>query len=387
MRIQKAIYLVLAVLMIFSCREPFEPEITPDESRILVVEGYLDTEGIPSQLTLSRTIALGSVGAGQAELAANIRLLADGGEEYILEEKGDGVYVFSQDIPEDQEYVLEILLADGQRYLSNKLKPILTPPILDAGYVRDEEGIEVFVNTQGDANADDFLWTYEETWIFRSRVQTTYIYDADIDNVRTRTDEEQINLCYKSVLNSDILLETSSRFEDQVVFRQTVAEIPIGDERMQERYSILISQKAIDQEAVSFWETLKRNTDDIGNLFSPLPSLISGNLYNVDNPDQPVIGQVSLGVVQQTRVFIDRPDILPWTLTSDEFDDCFVSEEAVMGTMGGNGGYATEFGSGGVVPVRGLQEGTTIVGYYTSSKRCTDCTLYGDSTKPDFWED
>ncbi len=181
-------------------------------------------------------------------------------------------------MPEDMEYRLEIELRTGELFESTPIRPIVTPEIIDAGFLRDEEGVEVFVTTQGNENADDFLWTFEETWIYRPRIRTPYIYDASIRDVRNRTEAERIDLCFKSEENPDILLETSSRFQDQVVFRQTITEIPQGDERIQERYSILISQKAIDAEAVQFWETLKRNTEDIGSIFSPLPSQISGNI-------------------------------------------------------------------------------------------------------------
>ena len=113
-----------------------------------------------------------------------------------------------------------------------------------------------------------------------------------------RSAEERIDLCYRSALNSDLILETSSRFQDQFVFRQSIKQINLGDERLSLRYSILISQKALSKDAVEFWEILKKNTDDLGSIFSPLPSNIRGNIKQDQNPDVPVIGQVSLGKVQ-----------------------------------------------------------------------------------------
>ena len=364
-----------------SCRTPYDPEIPATELQILVVEGYLDTEGKTSELKLSRTVPLSSEASMLPELGATVMLRGQNGQQFDLTEKGDGIYLFERNIDESQTYVLEILLRSGERFTSEELKPIVTPEILDGGFLRDEDGVEVFVSTQGNAEADDFLWTYEETWIYRPRIRTTWIYDPQIRDVRLRTEGEQNSLCFKTETSPDIILETSSRFQDQVVFQRTIVEIPVGDERIMERYSILVSQKGIASKDVQFWEILKKNTEDIGSIFSPLPSLIGGNIKGLDN-QTPVIGQVSLGVIRQKRIYVNRNDVAPWNYIDPQFNDCVIAENPVMIPE-----YTTVFGNGSIVPARELMVGTTIVGFFPSSRRCTDCTLYASPVRPEFWED
>jgi hypothetical protein len=375
--------LFLLLIGFFSgCRTPYEPEVPPTELRLLVVEGYLDTEGLKSELKLSRTVPLSSEESLLAELGAKVALRSQGGQEFPLIEKGQGVYLFERNIDEKQTYVLEILLKSGERYVSEELKPITTPEIIDGGFKRDEDGVEVFVSTQGNSEADDFLWTFEETWIYRPRIRTTYIYVPALKDVRTRTEAEQNSLCFKTEQSPDIVLETSSRFQDQVVFQKTVTEIPQGDERIMERYSILISQKGIASKDVQFWEVLKKNTEDIGSIFSPLPSLIGGNIKSLDPKSSPVIGQVSLGVIRQKRIYVNRSEVSPWNYIDPVFNDCVIGEEAILRAR-----YQESFGNGSVVPARELMQGTTIIGYFPSTRRCTDCTLYASPVRPEFWKD
>jgi hypothetical protein len=371
----------VTLLGVFACREPFDPEIPQSISSVLVVEGYLDTEGLESELKISRTVPLNSSTSSSLVVGAKVAVVADNGTAYSLKERAPGVYLFSQNIPENANYRIEIQLSGGERFESSLIRPIVTPDILDAGFVKDENRVEVFVNTKGNEVADNFLWTFEETWIYRPRIRTTYIYDPAIRDVRNRKAAEQISLCFKSQQNPGILLETSSRFQDQVVFRKTITEIPTGDERIQERYSILISQKAIDANSVQFWETLKRNTEDIGSIFSPLPSQITGNIRSLDNPGTPVVGQVSMGVTKQRRIYVNLSDVIPWGYRDPEFNDCVIGEEAVMIPM-----YQSVFGNGSVVPARELMSGTTIIGYYPTARRCSDCTLYASPIVPDFWK-
>lgn len=380
--LQGFVLLGSCMVVLFACREPFEPENLQESVSVLVVEGYIDTEGIESELRISRTVPIGASTTSSPELGALVTIFAGNGAAYSLAESEPGTYIISQNLPEDADYRLEIQLRGGERFESSSLRPLVTPDILDAGFVRDEDGVEVFVNTQGNELADNFLWTFEETWIYRPRIRTTYIYDAQLKDVRTRTASEQISLCFKSEANPDILLETSSRFQDQVVFRKTITEIPTGDERIQERYSILISQKALQPDAVQFWETLKRNTEDIGSIFSPLPSQITGNIRAMDDSGIQVVGQVSMGVSKQRRIYINLTDVLPWGYVDPEFNNCVIGEEAVRSQS-----YQSAFGNGGTLPARGLMEGTTIVGYYTTDRRCADCTLYASPIVPDFWED
>ena len=380
---RKAIGLVIVVLAtLLGCRTPYEPEVPATELRVLVVEGYLDTEGLKSELKLSRTAPLGASSASIPELRAKVVLKSASGQVFPLTETGLGTYIFERNIDEQQAYLLEIELSSGERYVSESLQPIVTPEIIDAGFKRDEEGVEVFVSTQGNANADDFLWTFEETWIFRPRIRTSYIYVPEIKNVRDQKESEQTSLCFKTQPSPGILLETSSRFKDQVVFQKTITEIPTDDERIMERYSVLVSQKGLASKDVPFWEILKKNTEDIGSIFSPLPSLIGGNIKSLDAAKNPVIGQVSLGVIRQKRIYINQVQVSPWNYLDPKFNDCAIEDEAVLAKD-----YQAIFGNGAVVPTRPLMVGTTIIGYYPSSKRCTDCSLYASKLKPSFWID
>ena len=51
MKIQNLSFFLL-LLLFWGCREPFEPEIEARDLNVLVVEGYLDSEGLSSNLRL-----------------------------------------------------------------------------------------------------------------------------------------------------------------------------------------------------------------------------------------------------------------------------------------------------------------------------------------------
>lgn len=374
------------VLLLSGCREPFNPEIEPTDLSVLVVEGYLDTEGLPSKLTLSYTRNIQTEDSFTPSFPSGTVLLrSESGEQYPLTDLGSGEFEFAYNIPENQDYRLYISTNDGKSYTSDLLRPILTPEIIDVGFVKNEKGAEVYLTTKGDENADDFLWTFEETYAFRPKFPSYYKFDPETADIVYRDQDERIDLCYRGGESSDLILETSSRFEDQFVFRQSITQILQDDERLGIRYSILISQKALDKKASEFWEILRKNTNDLGSIFSPLPSNIGGNITNDQNPDVPVVGFVSLGTVKQRRLFINVQEVTPWVAVEPDYAGCFLESDTIPRSE-----YAQSFAGGSFLPVLPIWPETSAdvpLGYRGTDRRCADCTLRGTNVKPDFWED
>jgi len=58
---------------------------------------------------------------------------------------------------------------------------------------------------------------------------------------------------------------------------------------------------------------MKKNTEDIGSFFGPLPSELKGNVHCVTNPDEPVIGFVTSSSVTQKRIFINSSEVSNWS--------------------------------------------------------------------------
>ena len=117
MRNLGSLFLVLLPLF-FGCRTPYEPEVPATELSILVVEGYLDTQGLKSELKLSLTVPLAAEDAFAPEQGAIVMLKNSSGQSFPLTESTPGIYLFEKDIDEQQTYVVEITLNSGERYVS-----------------------------------------------------------------------------------------------------------------------------------------------------------------------------------------------------------------------------------------------------------------------------
>jgi hypothetical protein len=379
----KRISYIIAILLalgIESCRDPFEPEVTNEDIAILVVEGYIETNGEESKIFLSRTNPIRSESTSLPVKDADVFLIAESGEEWAFDESDIGTYTFTGFFDTNITYQLGIDLPNGKQYLSDPMRPIISPPMDDLNFLRDEAGVEIFVSTKGNDEAQYFLWDYEEHWIFRPGVISFLKFEGG--QVVRRGPDERIDLCWNTNLFPKIILQNAARFEDNTIIQRELVRIPNESEKLSQRYSIKVRQRAIDQATYDFWEILRKNSDDIGGIFSPLPSLIGGNIKAVSPEDNHAIGYVSMGQSASKRIYINYADVAPWKVFIPEYEFCFVFGDTIPPSEAG-----TAFNNIDRVPARVLEDGLTFYGYLASTKKCTDCTLRGTRIAPDFWED
>jgi hypothetical protein len=380
----RIVYIVLVLLagLIQSCRDPFEPELRETNLNFLIVEGFIEVEG-ESKIKLSRSTEVRSTDEPQIEIGARVFLTNEGSETWEFQESEAGTYTLTGSYDPGQNYQLGIWLSNGQQYMTGALEPIITPEIEELGYLRDEEGVEIFVSTKGNDEAQYFLWSYEEHWIFRPGVVSFLLYESG--SIRNRNEDERIDRCWDSNQFPKIVLQNSSRFEDNTILQRELVRIPNQSEKLTQKYSILVTQRAIDQEAFDFWEILRKNSDDIGGIFSPLPSLIRSNIKNVMDDTEPVIGFISMGKSAGKRIFIEIEEVIPWPVFIPEYEFCQVFQDTIPPT---SEAIISAFDSGDRIPARDLyNQMGALIGYLAAESRCTDCTLRGTNVKPDFWED
>src|SRR6202012_4114028 len=109
-----------------------------------------------------------------------------------------------------------------------------------------------------------------------------------------------------------------------VVYQNPLTQIPLTSEKVETKYSIIVRQYALTQEAYNFYQNIKKNTEQLGSIFDAQPSQLSGNIHNVTNPNEPVVGYVTVSTVQSKRIFIaheslpgDIQPIYPYDFEND----------------------------------------------------------------------
>ena len=113
-------------------------------------------------------------------------------------------------------------------------------------------------------------------------------------------------------VGEQMLDNISEKLENDVIYLNPIAFIPGDSEKLMTKYSVMVKQYALTKEAFDFWQTLKKNTESLGSIFDAQPSQLTGNIKNVNNPEEPVLGYISAGTVQQKRIFIAKAELPNW---------------------------------------------------------------------------
>lgn len=380
------IWLILLPLVLVSCKERFEPNLPVEPQGYLVVEGFINAEG-PSQIKLSRSTAIDEDQTLKAELNASIAIEGDDNSSFLLSGLADGIYSApALPINPSQKYRLRIRTIDAKEYLSDFVEVKITPAIDSVSWLQENNGVQVYVNTHDPLNKTTYYrWDYDETW----EIHSAYVASFKLDRIDPATGQRiirEINAsdppiytCWKYDTATTILLGSSAKLENDIIYRQPIVFMPRMDERIGVRYSIQVRQYALDKEGYEFMEQMKKNTESLGTIFDPQPSALRGNIRCTSHPDELVIGYVHATTVAQVRMFLSRSQ-----LAGQGFSIYSICES--IDVPNNQDSLRLHIPNGW--PYEGIygNAGGGIIAYKVSSERCVDCTSRGGkNVRPSFW--
>lgn len=368
-------------LCFVGCREPFEPTVTEIDYQLLVVEGYLEVGSSGSKISLSRTTPIYSDIRSLPVSNAIVEVEGTESGKWVFFQEILGEYLLNETLPPNQNYRVRINTPSAE-YLSEEINPMDTPENMELNYERRDGGVDIFASTTGTENARYFIWEYEEDWEYRSPYQNFYYYDSGSNSVLSTPFSQIVLSCFQSDISTRIILESAERFQGNRISRKEIQRIDSLSEKLGQRYSILVKQRAIDQDAFAFWDGMRKNSDDIGGIFSPLPSLMKSNINNITNPKEPAIGYISAGKTIEKRMYIDSRELGPWRVFIPEYQNCAL--DTVTTDL-----YNERFVLNNYVPVVVICDEFEPIctTYLSTTVNCADCRLRGNATPPSFWEE
>ena len=372
-----------------ACRKPYNPQVISNDNHYLVVEGVVNSGNDSTVISLSRTVKLSEDVRTQAVTNYTVAVEGEQGGNYVLQSQGNGKYeIGPMHLDATKKYRLHITTPEGKEYASDYVEVRQTPPIDSIGFMPKNNNLQLYVNTHNPTNNTRYYrWDYEETWKFHSKFQSDYIVDAQTKQMRPRRVDEASYYCFTGDKSSTIVLGSSAKLAQDVIFQGPINTIPRDAEKIELRYSILLRQYALTKEGYQFWESLKKNTEQLGSIFDAQPTQLQGNIHSISNPTEPVIGYVSITNTQSKRIFIDNSQ-LPRDWLAKYPYDCVMPDSALFfNPKSGLNEVEAMIIKGGGIPIRTISSEGGIAGYLYSSTQCADCRIRGRVQQPSFWKE
>lgn len=296
-------YGILICLIFSQCLEPFEFDINEEDvEKLLVVDGVLSNSSGPHEIILTRTQRFG---LKFNDPVTNANIILNNEYEYI--ESSNGVYVL-ENVPIEvgQEYSIEITLADGEVYRSLPTQmPI--PVKADSNYVRFEE--EIFTTAQGIERSSKAINVYVDTPLpMNTNGQETYLRWVT-DGLSVFPEEfcgplHMSKSCYvyDPPNAQNLTLQSSENISGNRLIEQKVSQksdhIPNDFRAL---YVFNTYQFSITKESFIYWSRLKSLANQAGTVFDLPPAPLPGNIININDEDELVLGYFDVAAVDTVR--------------------------------------------------------------------------------------
>ena len=380
--IQNCVAIFVSLAAAWGCKDPYVSPYKSPVTGYLVVEGYISGNSI-SQFMLSRTISLPGDSTLPTENGATVLIQGSDNSSYPLTGTGNGVYTTGDTLKLNTQlqYRLSIKTGNGAQYLSDFVPFKPTPPIDSINWVENGDySIQIYANSHDPANNTHYYqWNFDQTYEYHSAETSEDYWDKDTvpPALEGRSPAQQVYRCWQSGVSTNVIIGNSTKLASDVIYRQPVKYIPPSDVQSSVLYSILVRQYALTADGYNFLSLMQQNTESLGSIFDAQPSQITGNIHNVTNPAEQVIGWVSAGTVQSQRIFIAREQILSTYSTSCPIPDTLFTDASQ---------YPMDYGQGLFTPMyfgmnRAGQKGE--ISNYTD---CLVCTIAGGvNVAPPFW--
>lgn len=372
------------ILVFNSCVEDYFPQIDR-YTELLVVDGKITDKPGPYTVRISRSSVVNN--PEYKPVQGCIVTISDNlGNNEKLHETDSGLYLTNTNGIQGiigRKYKIAIQLPNGEMYAS-AFEEMKSPVKLDSVYAEIDykedkdydhplEGYQFYLDTEASPlDSNYYLWDLEATFHYQSDYTIRWIYEGSLEwfvatdslyNCWTTYTVNRVFTIKTDGLNPNAILAYPLHFENTQTRRLSV------------KYSLLVNQYTITENAYKFYNGIKENDDD-GSLYDKQPVQIKGNVFNIKDPDEPVLGYFLTAGSDEKRIFVDRPTYP----VNFYYSNCTLSEADFERYSQLWWMPDSEY------PIFAIETpgGRRAVPH----KDCVDCRERGGTiTKPDFWTD
>ena len=222
--------------------------------------------------------------------------------------------------------MVHVITPDGKEYESgfDRLRPV---PEIDALYYEVEnasytteadsmDGIRFFVDFTYDEEAYEYIrWELTETYEFHNPDMEAFIWDVDFSYYML-PDSSNPKICYITNELSTIHSMSLAYLDFGIYIKKPFAFVPNiqQEQKLKHKYSLLVKQYSMGEEAFHYWNELKKTSQEQGFLFDRQPALLRSNIRNVNDEEEIILGFFSMVGMMEQRAFAEKPEGLDLSL-------------------------------------------------------------------------
>jgi hypothetical protein len=287
-----------------SCIDEINLDIDKNEP-ILAIQGLItdSLDNYEIKIHFSAPLGVGNDNLLTPVGNAQVRILDDAGNIYEFAGTEPGIYSNRMQGEIGKSYQLEIVLSEGKTVRSKPALLIKAPKI---GQIKSEVFEETSFNPTGNVVVDTRLILKMETSFdeFTTKPFLRWRVDGEYEFKENYPMAFNTKICYvknQVDLNNLRIFDTRTLNGNQI-FDEIIVNTTL-DYRFARQYCFHIKQYSMTEEEFLYWDAVNDIINIDGSLFDPPPGTVKGNLFNIDDPHELVVGYFSVNGVQSRRYF------------------------------------------------------------------------------------
>ncbi len=311
---------MLVLLLMVSCIDPLDFR-SSEQGEHLVVEGSFTNDPSLNYVRLSYSKPYADPYT-QFVLDAEVYVTSAEGERYRFANDGDdGNYFPVQPLEAagvvGHTYTLHIEV-NGKAYESSPITLKKPVPIDSVRFEVDEQvysfpgykerkvwpGYSVQVGYQDPADEKNFL-----RWTFSSQYEVSTQPRDYLDSLTgLPKPKDCCARCFLTERLNKFKVVTDRLTNGQQVINQEVLFIPFY-RYLSKKHKLTVYQHTITEEAYEFFRIMEQQKEATGTVFDPPPAEVHGNVYNVNDEDEQVVGYFDASTVSKQEITILSEEI------------------------------------------------------------------------------
>jgi len=325
------VYILLAIITV-SCVYPYDAEIEENYGN-MVIEGDIFV-GSKSVFELSYLMPLtGNQNRKDYRPNGSVWVEASDGTRYEGEQTDNQVFeVDTRNASPALQYRVHVYDAlTYLNYVSDWSSVGGTCVIDDFHYEisEDKQTVSLKIGLHSD-DGSHFRYRYSEDWEYTSDYRASQYYIPETSDefpfgiIKQYVNGENSYYCWNSDASRGINLATTEDMSEDVLVNYPVITYDNHNKKISQVYRMDIEVYPVDADSYAYYDHLKQMSELSGNLFSPTPSEMRGNISCEENPNQYVYGYVAVVQPASSRLYFNNKEesfyVRPYLLTEEAVD-------------------------------------------------------------------
>lgn len=290
-------FILLSLLA--SCITKINYDVSNEKTRI-VINSLITSKFETQKVYVRRSVLTGNNGTTNSAPIPNASVIIQSGTDvYEFVYDKDGIYTTSFEGKAGKTYVLEVVV-DGQTYKSTEQ---IMPDALPLPLPNSDLIIKQSINSAGNLIEDKFV-NINLTGSIGDDFKAIYRINGEYEFMEFNPPSTTLKTCYvtESIDNNNMKILSAKELRTNEILKFELLNIPF-DARFLRQYAFKLAQYHLSEESLKYWKNVNLISNTGLNIFDAPPGKILGNIKNIKDPNDEVLGNFTLGGVTDTIIF------------------------------------------------------------------------------------